>query len=122
MDWSETARLRPASKTVCAADAPMDQSALGPVSHDGNCPLSKPPTSPKVIVGKKAARAIPTCSLADATLLSAPAISGRLSNSSDGSPGGGTRGMAGNVAGGRLNEEAGWPQRSANALHKCARL
>ena len=49
----------------------MDQSALGPVSQFGNRPLSNPPTRPSVMVGKKAARAIPTCSLAEATLLSA---------------------------------------------------
>src|ERR1700688_3175732 len=107
MVWSETARRRPASKTVSAADAPIDQSALGPVSQFGNCPLSNPPTSPKVIVGKKAARAIPTCSLAEATLLSASAISGRRSSSSEGKPGVGTGGMAGNGAGSKLKEEAG---------------
>src|SRR5579872_3099493 len=96
------ARRRPASNTVCATDPPTAHSPDGPASQEVNRPLSNPPARFNAMEGKNAEVATPICAFADATRRSAPAISGRLSNKSDGNPGGGVDGILGIGAAAKL--------------------
>ena len=64
---------------------------------------------------------MPICSLVAATRRSAPAMSGRRSSSSDGTPTGIAGGVAVSGAGGNENVDGGSPNSSAMACSVCAR-
>ena len=77
---------KPASKIVSARLGPTDQKRLGQVSQFAIAEVPNPPVALSRIVGKYAALATPMEAFAWATERSAPAMSGRLSNRSDGIP------------------------------------
>ncbi len=87
---------------VCTTLGPTAQNRLGQVSQLTGVLPSNPPVAVSSKVGKKAARAMPICSLASAARRSAAAISGRRSSSCDGMPTGITGGVLVKATGGRL--------------------
>jgi len=71
-------------KSVSAICAPRTRSGFGKLNHRAILELSSPTDALMLKVGKKAALAIPICSFAAAIWRSAAAMSGRRSNSAEG--------------------------------------